>query len=118
MVKAIYGTRPWKIYGEGPSIEKQEKGRFGGVRDVRPYEATDIRFTFKGESLYAFCMVHPVDDIRITSLGKSSAINDKKVKSISMLGGDEKLNWKQKDDALVITLPEKLPDWTVIAIQN
>ncbi len=115
--EAIYGTRPWKIYGEGPSIAKQEKGRFGGVRDVRPYEAADIRFTFKGESLYAFCMLPPVEDIIITSLGKSSAINDKKVKSISMLGGDEKLNWKQQDDALVISKPSDLPEWKVVVLK-
>ena len=42
--EGIYGTRPWKIYGEGSSTINQKKGRFGGVKDVRSYEADDIRF--------------------------------------------------------------------------
>ena len=115
--EGIYGTRPWKVYGEGPSMLKQEKGVFGGVRDVRPYESSDIRFTAKGEILYAFCMGRPEDDIKIVSLGKNSQLADKKVKSVTMLGSDEKLKWKQEEEALVISKPSALPDWTVITFR-
>ena len=115
--EGIYSTRPWKIYGEGPSIQKQERGRFGGVRDVRPYESTDIRFTTKGETVYAFCMEKPADDIKITSLGKNSGLTDKKVKSVSMLGNDGKMKWRQEGDALVITKPSVLPEWNVVAFR-
>jgi alpha-L-fucosidase len=112
--EAIYGTRPWKIYGEGPTtLKSQEKGRFGGVKDVRPYESTDIRFTTKGESLYAFCMGIPSGDVKIVSLGTNSKISAQKVKSVTLLGTNEKLNWKQEADALVIVKPAKLPDWAV-----
>jgi alpha-L-fucosidase len=112
--EAIYGTRPWKIYGEGPTtVKKQEKGHFGGVKDVRKYESKDIRFTTKGSKLYAFCMGKPVEDIKITSLGKGSKLADRKVKSVSLLGSNEKLKWKQEADALVISKPVKLPDWEV-----
>lgn len=116
--EGIYGTRPWKIYGEGPSTQKQqEKGQFGGLKDVRPYEPTDIRFTTKGNTLYAFCMGHPGNDIRIASLGGNSKISNKKVASIQMLGSNEKLNWSQKDEALVISKPSKYPDWTVVGFR-
>jgi alpha-L-fucosidase len=115
--EGIYGTRPWKVYGEGPSTKKQEKGRFGGVKDVRPYESTDIRFTVKNNNLYAFVMDSPKTDIKITSLGRSSTYNDKRIKKITMLGNEEKLKWKQQDDALMITLPEKLPSWKVLALK-
>jgi len=115
--EGIYGTRPWIVYGEGPSIKKQEKGRFGGVRDVRPYESSDIRFTVKGKTLYAFCMDTPTGDIKITSLGKSSALTDNKVKSVSMLGSEGRLKWKQEEDALVITKPAELPDWKVVTFK-
>jgi alpha-L-fucosidase len=98
-------------------MKKQEKGRFGGVRDVRPYEATDIRFTVKDNSLFAFCMLPPVDDIKILSLGKKSPINDKKVRTVTMLGSDEKINWKQTDEALIIERPAKLPDWQVVTFK-
>jgi alpha-L-fucosidase len=115
--EGIYGTRPWKVYGEGPSMVKQEKGRFGGVRDVRPYESTDIRFTAKDETLYAFCMDTPAGDVKITSLGKGSELNSKKIKSVSMLGSDERLKWKQGEEALVITKPVKFPEWHVITFK-
>jgi alpha-L-fucosidase len=115
--EGIYGTRPWKVYGEGPSTKKQEKGRFGGVRDVRPYTSADIRFTTKDNNLYAFVMDIPTSDISITSLGKSSTINNKKIKKITMLGSEEKLKWKQQDDALVISLPSKLPEWKVVGLR-
>ncbi len=111
--EGIYGTRPWKVYGEGPSMKKQEKGRFGGVRDVRPYESSDIRFTARRDSLYAFFMDTPQGDIRITSLGKNSGLADRKLKSVSMLGSEEKLKWKQEADALVIQRPAEFPDWKV-----
>ena len=116
--EGIYGTRPWKIYGEGPSsVKKQEKGRFGGVKDVRPYEASDIRFTTKGETLYAFCMGKPTADIKITSLGKTSKLNEKAIASVKILGSKEKLTWKQEADALVISKPSKLPEWPVVTIK-
>ncbi len=115
--EGIFGTRPWKVYGEGPSMQKQEKGRFGGVRDVRPYEATDIRFTTRDETLYAFCMGSPSNDIRINSLGKKSTLADIKVRSVSMLGSDEKLKWRQEDEALMITKPAKLPEWQVVTFK-
>jgi alpha-L-fucosidase len=116
--EGIYGTRPWKIYGEGPSTEKQQqKGQFGGLKDVRPYDPTDIRFTTKGDTLYAFCMGHPENDIRIASLGNDSKISAGKVASVEMLGGNEKLNWSQNSDALVISKPAKYPEWTVVGFK-
>lgn len=115
--EGIYNSRPWKVYGEGPSMKKQEKGTFGGVRDVRPYESTDIRFTTKGDTLYAFCMDSPAGDIKISSLGKKSTLLDKNIRSVSLLGSEEKLRWKQADDALIITKPMQLPEWHVVTFR-
>ena len=73
---ALYTTRPWKIYGEGPSTEeKNEAGQFGGAKDVRskPYTAEDIRFTTKGDTLYAVLLELPVDKTaRLKSLATRS----------------------------------------------
>lgn len=116
--EAIYGTRPWKIYGEGPSTSKnQAKGQFGGVKDVRPYESTDFRFTTKGETLYAFCMNKPTGDLKIESLGKQTKVNTKAIASIEMLGSKEKLSWKQSGDELVIKKPDSLPNWQVLTFK-
>jgi len=112
--EGIYGTRPWKIYGEGPTTAKtQEKGRFGGVKDVRPYESTDVRFTTKEGAVYAFCMNKPTNNIKINSLGKNSKVNRKVISSVKLLGSKEKLVWSQDEDALVINKPANLPEWQV-----
>lgn len=112
---AIYGTRPWKIYGEGPStIGKQEKGQFGGLKDVRAYQATDIRFTTKDGTLYVFCMDKPTGNIQIKTLGHISKYSNKAIASISMLGSTEKMQWKQSKDALVISKPANLPEYNVV----
>ena len=113
----IYGTRPWKIYGEGPSTKNQEKGVFGGVKDVRPYESADIRFTTKDGFLYAFVMNKMTSDVQIVSLGKDSKICDKKVSSVEMLGNAQKLKWKQENGSLVIQKPENPHGWTVTAFK-
>lgn len=116
--EAIYGTRPWKVFGEGPGMAKnQEKGHFGGVKDVRPYESGDIRFTSKGEMVYAFCMMRPTNTIKISSLGKNSKLCGKTVASVKMLGSGEKLNWKQEGDALQVEKPAKFPDWQTITLK-
>jgi alpha-L-fucosidase len=115
--EGIYGTRPWKIYGEGPSMKKQEKGTFGGVKDVRPYLPADIRFTSKGETLYAFCMEKPTGDISITSLGKTSKLAKGQIASIKMLGCEAKIKWSQSSDALIIRKPLKLPAWNVLCFK-
>ena len=58
--EGIHATRPWKIYGEGPSVTTPgPRGQFGGARDVRAYTSEDMRFTMKGDTLYAFIMAWP-----------------------------------------------------------
>lgn len=52
-------------------------------------------------------------DIKILSLGKQSKYLDKAIASVTMLGSNEKLKWKQDVDALVITKPQNLPAWRV-----
>lgn len=113
--EGIYGSRPWKVYGEGPSTTgQQEKGRFGGLKDVRSYQSADIRFTTKGDKLYAFCMNTPENDIIITSLGRKSQLNDKAISSVKMLGSKENISWTRNDAALVIKKPANLPSWKVV----
>lgn len=113
--EGVYGTRPWKIYGEGPTTvrENQKKGQFGGLRDFSAYQPTDIRYTSKGNNVYAFCMSTPDSDIRMLSLGRSSKYANKTIASVSMLSSNEKLQWKQEEDAMVITKPARLPGWKV-----
>jgi alpha-L-fucosidase len=111
--EGIYATRPWKVYGEGPSTKVQQKGRFGGLKDVpdQGYSAADFRFTASkdGKSLYAFCLGTPAREVRIASLGRNAKLAEKPVAAVQLLGSDSKLGWKQEADALIITTPSGLP---------
>lgn len=111
----VYATRPWKVYGEGPSTlkENQKKGTFGGLSDAGAYQSTDVRYTTKGNHLFAFVMSTPASDIKLSSLGRAAKLADKEIASVSLLGSKEKLQWKQGDEALVISKPANLPSWKV-----
>jgi alpha-L-fucosidase len=106
--EGIYGSRPWKVYGEKPSTETVVKSS-NFNEDKLKYSAQDIRFTTKGNVLYAFCLGKPTSDINISYLGKDSKFSDKKIAAVTMLGSNDKLQWKQKKDALVIKKTFKMP---------
>jgi alpha-L-fucosidase len=118
--EGIFATRPWKTYGEGPSVTNPApQGHFGGARDVRPYTAEDIRFTTKGDSLYAFLMGWPeTHSTVIKSLASNSPhIDDRKVASVSLLGYGGKLEWSQDEQGLAVKLPEKAPGAYAVALK-
>jgi alpha-L-fucosidase len=112
----IYGSRPWKIFGERPENAKEVKAA-NFNEDKLKYTAEDIRFTTKGNNLYAFLMDVPAQNIRIKSLGKNSKLNDKKIQSVSILGFKGTLKWKQENDALVVIKPANLPAWSVLGVK-
>ena len=109
--EAIFGTRPWKIYGEGPS--KVKKGG-GGNEGKLAYTAKDIRFTTKDGVLYALALGWPEDGRLVV---KSLATPAGKVSSVALLGHAGNLEWKQTDEGLVITMPEKKPCEYVFAFK-
>ena len=111
--EGIYATRPWKIFGEAPDhTEVVKTNNFN--EDKIKYSSQDIRFTTKGNNLYAFCLNIPEGDIHIKSLGKDSKWMTRKILSVRLLGSDEKINWLQNGDDLIIKKPTQLPDWPVL----
>ena len=112
--EAIYGTRPWVLFGEGPSLSKdQGKGHAEGIKDLRNYLPGDVRFTTKGDALYIFAMEHPDGDLVINTLP-----NTVEVKSVSMLGSDEKIEFSQKfTGELTIKSPKSMPDYNVVVFK-
>jgi alpha-L-fucosidase len=112
--EGIYATRPWKVFGEGPSTKSFAKGQFDGQRDAdtKPFTPADLRFTQSkdGRTLYAIGLAFPADGkINIQSLAANSALWPGKVRSLRLLGGREKLNFTRDATGLHLTLPEKLP---------
>ena len=94
--EAIYGTRPWKVYGEGPT--KSASGAFADQKT--PFTSKDIRFTTKGEILYATALGLPSEKTFVRALGAKSG--NGVIAGLEMVGSNEKVKWSQKADALVI----------------
>jgi alpha-L-fucosidase len=103
--EGVYSTRPWKIYGEGPT---QLSGR---EQAAQRYTAEDIRFTARGEALYAFVLAWPESRrVTIKTLANNSPlVAGRKIAEVSLLGYEGKLDWSQTADGLAMKLPEKAP---------
>ncbi|MCC6365390.1 MAG: alpha-L-fucosidase [Bryobacterales bacterium] len=98
--EAIYGTRPWKVYGEGPTQVLS-----GGFTDrkQKPFTAEDVRFTSKGGIVYAIALDWPRKSLAIHSLAREP------VKSVELLGYSGKLDWHQTPDGVKIDMPANKP---------
>ena len=105
--EAIYSTRPWEIYGEGPTSGAGSPLYQGpGPRFV----AGDVRFTTKGDALYAIALAWPEDrKLVIKSLGSDSSHWRDEIARIGLLGSDSNLVWSRNTDGVTINLPEKPP---------
>ncbi|MFL6428692.1 MAG: alpha-L-fucosidase C-terminal domain-containing protein, partial [Acidobacteriaceae bacterium] len=98
---AIYGTRPWRQFGEGPT--KFEAGSFHDT-DAKPYTAEDYRFTTKDGALYAIELGWPKDgDAVIRALGPG--VGTREISSVELLGSAAPLTFQQKSDGLHIHVP-------------
>lgn len=102
--EAIYSSKLWRKSAEGPTTI--EEGQFAD-NEAKPYTYEDIRFTTKGENIYAICLnMEGRDSIVIKSLCKSDASKKPNfhgiIKSVEVLGHD-KCDWKRDEEGLHIT---------------
>jgi alpha-L-fucosidase len=104
--EGIYETRPWEVYGEGVFIDTAGHNL---ESKMHSYTQKDFRFTKKDQTLYAFCLVNPSDDLLITSLASGARNKPHQIASVKLLGSGEQLSWKQTKDGLAIERPSKLP---------
>ncbi|MEM6800452.1 MAG: alpha-L-fucosidase [Bacteroidota bacterium] len=103
--EAIYDTRPWKRFGEGPTEVK--KGHHSEGKN-KSFTAEDFRFTQKEGALYAVMLGWPEDGkARIKCLGEGNEYLEQNIKSVSMLGHEGALDWNTTEEALEISLPAK-----------
>jgi alpha-L-fucosidase len=106
--EAIKGTRPWSIFGEGPSSEPREIPSYQ-LSKIK-FDHTDIRFTTKGEVLYAIALGWPADGkIVIKSLAENSATYPRPIRKVELIGSKSELNWKRRAEGLAIRLPDTAP---------
>jgi alpha-L-fucosidase len=102
--EAIFGTRPWKVFGEGPASDSAAAIQVGNFNEGngKPFTADDVRFTSKGDVLYAIAMGWPTKTLHIKSLGMDTKLLEEPISKIQLLGSDEKVRWSQDADSLAI----------------
>ena len=108
--ESIFGTRPWKVFGEGPGSQSAPL-RAQGFNEGKgaPVTAADVRFTTRGDDLYIIELGVPTGEVRIRSLGQAARLLDRPIESIALLGSGEKLQWRQGADGLTISAPRTAP---------
>jgi alpha-L-fucosidase len=107
--EAIYGSRPWILFGEGPT--ESASGSFADQK--KPFTAEDIRFTTKPGLLYLITLGLPKSNIKVKSLGGQE--NHGSIDHIVLVGSTERVIWKQGADDLTIAPSIKYPsDFAVV----
>ncbi len=110
---AIYGTRPWRVFGEGPT--QASGGQFD--EGERAWTSEDYRFAQKDGTVYAFQMAWPKDcRAIITSMKLESGV---RVGDVRLVGHDAIVAWHQTGVGLEVELPAKAPSDAVhvLAVQ-
>lgn len=104
---SIYGTRPWKTFGEGPLANAANPLSKQGFNEKNNYSSDDVRFAQRNDTLFATIMRWPSGTkYTIESLGYTSNYYSGKVKDVKLLGyGD--VNFSMDVDGLVVSLPSK-----------
>jgi alpha-L-fucosidase len=99
--EGIFDTRPWTTFGEGPSVIAA-----GYMNElIHPLTWQDIRYTTKGNVIYAFCLGIPQGEVTMKSLG---SLRDG-IANVELLGSSEKVAWKATPEGLVIEPSAKWP---------
>ena len=115
--EAIFATRPWMLFGEGPSTKQvQPRRRDGSIRTTADlpsrvlFTAEDIRFTTKGKTLYAIVLNWPTDgNVTVKSLGFDNKLLDTQITKVELLGGKDPLKWTRTANQLKVELPAQKP---------
>ncbi|WP_053990120.1 alpha-L-fucosidase [Mangrovimonas sp. TPBH4] len=107
--EAIYGSSTWKVFGEGPT--KQEKS--GMFLDKLTYTAQDVRYTKKGNTIYAIVLGWPGNDRSITLSSVTSNVlgeDGLSIEKVSILGSDQDLSFSLEEEGLKLTTPSETID--------
>ena len=111
--EAIFGTRPWTIYGEGPASSIKQ----GAFNDNVPFTAKDIRFTRKKDDIYATALGTPSGSVVIHALASDSPLVKGDPTSVTLLGAADPVKWSRTAEGLIIQLPETLPCKSAISFR-
>jgi alpha-L-fucosidase len=113
--EAVYGTRPWSVYGEGPTPVVE--GSFNDTKRAA-FTAEDIRFTARGSTLYAIALAWPADGrLLVRTLARGAELAPAAITDVDLLGSAEKPKWEWRQDGLAVDLPGQLPGEHAFALR-
>ena len=115
--EAIYGTRPWYDFGEGPTREPE--GHFKNHAQFLKvkYTTDDIRYTTQGDVIYASILGKPETgkEYFLKAFSADNLPGKLPVRKLSLLGSDAKVSWKLEQEGLRIQIPDcRLDDMAVV----
>lgn len=110
--EAIYGTRPWRVFGEGPT--EVPEGAFTDTNRAA-FTAEDFRFTQKDGAIYAICLAELRGEVRIRSLAEGREPGT--IAKVGLLGGAEELRWRRDGEGLHVELPAALPSRHAVTLR-
>jgi alpha-L-fucosidase len=110
--ECIYGTRPFKVFGEGPAMENARPISAQGFNEGgrTAFTAADFRFTVKGSVLYAIGLAWPENGkVLIKSLSNGNPYRPETINKVELLGKGS-MKFERKPDGLEVTLPSVAPE--------
>jgi len=107
--EAIYGTRSWTKFGEGPTVVEDGTMKNDTDNHQQEFVPADFRFTRKGSTLYAIGLVWPKGGGSISIKSFASGQTNLTIKSVSLIGHAGLLKFEQDQDGLRVVLPEMPP---------
>jgi alpha-L-fucosidase len=119
--EAIYGTRPFTVYGEGSAntgdagyevskIEEQTRDGVEKKDDAGALNPGDVRFTTRDEVVYAIVpFSQDLGTLRLTSLGDRSSTRALRIRRIDVIGGPQDVPWKRDARALAVEIGGRMP---------
>lgn len=107
--EAIFDTRPWKVFGEGPIADSDIQINAQGFNEGSYTDATaqEIRFTQKGEDLYVSALAWPEDKkVVVKSLASGNNLYPEEISQVELLGYG-KVKFNRSSEGLIIELPNE-----------
>jgi alpha-L-fucosidase len=102
--EGIYGSRPWTVFGEGPTVVEEGHHSEGGNQDMT---AEDFRYTLKKGDVFVYCLDVPEGEvIELASLNPGNGIEADQIASVTLLAGGTELDWEMGDEGLRISTGE------------
>lgn len=104
--QAIYGSRPWYVFGEGATNSKAARTKGA---DMQKFTWRDVRYTTHDGYLYAIALGRPQGPLLLESLMRATPYLSGPVCGVRLLGSPSPVGWKQGRDGLTLTLPVNAP---------